>query len=39
VVRVARDAAKLSVLEGASKVNWSHLQGALEIHQSRESRG
>jgi SpoVK/Ycf46/Vps4 family AAA+-type ATPase len=38
VVRVARDAAKLCVLEGASKVNWGHLQGALEIHRSRESR-
>jgi SpoVK/Ycf46/Vps4 family AAA+-type ATPase len=37
VVRVARDAAKLAVLEGARTVGASHIAGALAIQKSRET--
>jgi SpoVK/Ycf46/Vps4 family AAA+-type ATPase len=37
VVRVARDAAKLAVLEGARRVESQHVSGALAIHRSREN--
>jgi SpoVK/Ycf46/Vps4 family AAA+-type ATPase len=37
VVRVARDAAKLAVLEGARTVEAAHVRGALTIQRSRET--
>ena len=37
VVRVARDAAKLAVLEGARGVGAAQVAGALTIHRSREN--
>jgi hypothetical protein len=36
---VARDAAKLAVLEGARQVGDAHVGGALTIHRSRENPG